>query len=304
MARSDSLEVRLLNRVIPMNKTSGISTYDCIRKLKKLVDIEKIGHAGSLDPLATGLVLILTGEATKLSSYLMDLPKRYIALIKFGKSTDTQDAEGRVVAEGDWSHIDTRGIESVLEVFIGKRKQVPPMYSALKHNGTPLYILARRGKSVERKARDVEIYELKLIKFEAPLLAIEVFCSRGLYIRALAEEIGAELGVPSHLQNLERVAVGHFTLDEAVDCDSMDSLATMEEPGYSMSEALKHLPTVEMTQNEALRLSNGIVPRLSTTSINIAEEKGLIRLIRPDGTLGAIAEISKRGKMSLKRVFG
>ena len=304
MVKSDSSERRLLNRVIPMNKTSGISTYDCVRRLKKLVDIEKIGHAGSLDPLATGLVLILTGEATKLSSYLMDLPKRYIASVQLGRSTDTQDAEGSIVAEGDWGHIERKDIEQIVESFVGKRKQVPPMYSALKHKGTPLYVLARRGKSIERKPRDVEIYELELIEFEPPLFTVEVYCSRGLYVRALAEEIGAELGVPAHLHDLERVAVGHFTIDDTVDCDSIDSLLTIEEPGYSMSEALKHLPTVEVTVEEAARLSNGIAPRLSTSSIDLVNDRALFKLIRPDGSLGAIAEISRRGEVSLKRVFG
>ena len=137
---------KLNNRVIPVAKSPGNSTYDCVRLFKRAIRLEKVGHAGSLDPQAIGLILILTGEATKLSNYLMDLPKRYIADIKLGATTDTQDESGRILTTGSWANVSRESAIEALARFTGKRFQTPPMYSALKHKGTPLYLLARRGE--------------------------------------------------------------------------------------------------------------------------------------------------------------
>jgi tRNA pseudouridine55 synthase len=295
---------KLVDRVIPVRKSAGNSTYDCVRSFKRLVHIDKIGHAGSLDPEAQGLILILTGEATKLSNYLMDLPKRYVADVKLGEATDSQDASGSVTRTGSWEHVTEGMVREVTERFLGKRLQIPPMYSALKHKGRPLYLLARRGERVERTAREVETYEISLVAFEPPLLRLEVFCSRGLYLRVLAEEIGDALGVPAHLGNLVRLRIGHFTLDDAVPDDAFERLLELESPGSSLSDALRHFPAITLSAQQARGIERGMAPRiLPTRTGGLPPSGSFLRLERPDGKLGAIAEVGPAGLIHLRRVF-
>ncbi len=288
------------NLVIPVNKSAGLSTYDVIRRFRKIVPAVKVGHSGTLDPLATGLVLILTGAATKLSNYLMDLPKKYIADIRLGEATDTQDSSGTVLRSAGWDGVAREDIEVVLPRFTGKRKQVPPMYSALKHMGTPLYALARKGQEVDRVPREVDTYEIELLDCSLPLFRIKVHCSRGMYVRVLAEEIGAALGVPACLHSLVRTDVGHFNVDSAINDTDFTALPDMEKPGYSLSEALRHFPAVELTAGQARSLENGIAPRIQEPLLRPGE---YMRLIRPDGELGAIAESGAAGILQLRKVF-
>ncbi len=295
------LKDKLNNKVIPVNKIRGITTFDCIRKLKRFVKIKKIGHAGSLDPVADGLVLLLSGEATKLSNYLMDLPKKYTADIVLGQSTDTQDVTGQVISTGDWRGILKGDIIDALPGFLGKRLQIPPMYSALKFKGTPLYKLARSGQQVERKPREVTTHEINLVSCKLPEFRIEVKCSRGLYIRTLAEEIGEKLGVPSHLSGLRRDAIGHFTIEMAVSTDDFGDFEKMDSPGYSPAEALRYLPVIEMTKGESASLINGIAPSVPQ-DIDLSSGD-IVRLLRFDKTLGGIGEISLTRTIMIKRVF-
>jgi tRNA pseudouridine55 synthase len=270
------MDDRLDNLVIPVNKSHGLSTYDVIRRFRKVVRIRKVGHSGTLDPLATGLVLLLTGNATKLSSYMMDLPKTYIADIELGSSTDTNDAEGKVVETGDWSGITEEAIRSVLPSFLGRREQIPPMFSALKHKGVPLYTLARRGEQVERRPREVETYAMNLLCCELPVFRIETVCSKGMYMRVLAEEIGAKLGVPAYLKNLVRTKIGQFDVDSAVSDDGFDGLAEMEKPGFGMTEALGHLRPVELDEQQAAGVRKGAAPRIDGPSARMGE---IVRLV-------------------------
>ena len=293
------MRITLGNRVLPVNKSSGLSTYDCIRRLKRVASTGKVGHAGTLDPQARGLVLLLTGEATKLSGFIMDLPKRYIADIKLGESTDTSDAAGTVVERGDWGSITRRDIEDVLPRFIGKRSQVPPMYSALKHQGTPLYVLARMGRKIERDPRVVETYEMNLSRFDPPVFRIEVFCSRGLYIRVLAEEIGRALDLPAHLLDLVRTQIGHFTLEDSIDADAFERRLDGRS-GCSLAEAVRHLPALELTPKQARELEHGMAPRMHG---GLPPAGTIVSLLRPDGGLGAICETGAGGSMKIRRVF-
>lgn len=294
------MEDRLNDRVLPVNKSAGVSTYDCIRRLKRLIHLDKIGHSGTLDPPATGLILLLTGEATKLSNYLMDLPKRYVADIKLGESTDTQDATGKVVRTDTWEHITEGDVASVLPGFWGKRMQIPPMFSALKHKGKPLYTLARMGRNIERSPRETNTYEIELVSCSMPVFRIEVFCSRGLYIRMLAEEIGEALGVPAHLASLVRTEIGHFDLDSAVPDDAFGALIEKGEAGYSLSDAVKHLPSLTLSAEQVHGLMHGVVPRMGSS---LPPRGTFVRLIRPDGGLGAIGEVGRTGLLQIKRVF-
>ena len=295
---------KLNHRVIPVNKTRGISTYDCIRRFKRIVHCDKIGHAGSLDPQAIGLVLILTGEATKLSNYLMDLPKRYAAEIELGEATDTQDESGKVLRTGTWEHVTEEAVRSVFPRFLGKRLQTPPMYSALKHRGTPLYLLARRGESIDRNPREVETYEINLMECRLPVISIEVYCSRGLYIRVLAEEIGDALGVPAHLGTLMRTQIGHFGLDDAVADDAFATLLDDGERGFSLTEAVRHFPALRLSDEQSRGLAKGAAPRIIPGARGVLPPAGsLVRLERSDGALGAIAEMGAAGFLQLRRVF-
>ncbi|MDD4857533.1 MAG: tRNA pseudouridine(55) synthase TruB [Candidatus Krumholzibacteria bacterium] len=299
-----SARARLMDRVIPVAKSRGNSTYDCVRAFKRVVRIDKVGHAGSLDPQALGLILILTGEATKLSNYLMDLPKRYVADIRLGETTDTQDESGRILRTGSWAHVDRGSVEAVLPRFMGKRFQTPPMYSALKHKGTPLYMLARRGEKIDRNPREVETYEINLLEFQPPVIRIEVYCSRGLYLRVLAEEIGDALNVPAHLGGLVRRRIGHFSLGEAVSDGEFEKLLDDAAPSYTLADAMGHFPAVILSEEQSRGLSRGIIPRLHPAKQAVFPPQGsLLRLERSDGSLGAIAEMGLGGLIQIRRVF-
>jgi len=294
------MDDRLDNLVIPVNKSRGLSTYDVIRRFRKNVRISKVGHSGTLDPLATGLVLLLTGDATKLSSYLMDLPKTYLADIELGSSTDTNDAEGRVVETGDWSGVTEEDISGILPSFLGKREQVPPMYSALKHRGVPLYTMARRGEHIDREPREVETYGLELVSCDLPVFRIEVVCSRGMYVRVLAEEIGTGLGVPAHLKDLVRTRIGQFELGSAVPDDGFGDIPGIVERSFELAEALTHLRPVELDEQQAAGVRNGAAPRIEAREARAGEK---LRLLDGDGGLCALAEAGPAGMVKLRRVF-
>jgi tRNA pseudouridine55 synthase len=294
------MDYRLDNLVIPVNKSRGLSTYDVIRRFRKSVRTRKVGHSGTLDPLATGLVLLLTGDGTKLSSYLMDLPKTYLADIELGSSTDTNDAEGSVVESGDWSGVKEKDIRDILPSFLGKRRQVPPMYSALKHRGVPLYTMARRGEQIDREPREVETYRLELVSCDLPVFRIEVGCSRGMYVRVLAEEIGAGLGVPAHLKDLVRTRIGHFEIDSAVPDDGFDDIESLRDRSYGLADALSHLRPVELDELQAAGVRNGTAPRIEIREAKAGET---LRLLDDDGALCALAEAGPAGMVRLRRVF-
>ncbi len=288
------------HRVLPVSKSSGQTTYQYVRRIGKLTGIEKIGHAGTLDPVAEGLILILTGEATKLSGYLMDLPKTYRTTIKFGESTDTKDSTGRVLNRGDWSKLEEEKIRSSLARMVGEREQVPPMYSALKHRGTPLYVLARRGERIEREPRRVVVYRIECLECRLPEVELRIKCSRGFYVRVFAENVGKAMGVPSHMNGLVREEIGHFSLENSFDDDSLESIPEQKEPGCSMADALRHLPAYHMIARQADKLNHGIPPQPYHIDLDEGE---LVRLLRDDGWLGGIAVMNGEGGLSIKRVF-
>jgi tRNA pseudouridine55 synthase len=178
------------------------------------------------------------------------------------------------------------------------------MYSALKHRGTPLYLLARRGESIDRSPREIETYEITLVECRLPFISIEVFCSRGLYLRVLAEEVGEALGVPAHLGSLVRTRIGHFDLGAALADDAFETLLEGDPPGFSLGEALRHFPAVKLSDEQSRGLSQGIAPRVPGWTKGALPPAGdLVRLERSDGSLGAIAEVGAAGFLQLRRVF-
>ena len=217
-----------MNGVIIVDKQKGKTSFDEIRDIRKTYNIKKVGHAGTLDPMATGVLIILVGEATKLSDYLMNHDKEYIATLKLGKKTDTGDSEGTIIEEKEIPNLCKENVQNVLNTFIGKSKQIPPMYSAIKVNGKKLYELAREGKEIERQERKIEIYSLEIIKLieenkKIAEIEFKVNCSKGTYIRTLCEDIAEKLGTCGYMKELRRTRVGRFTLNDK------DKFITLEE---------------------------------------------------------------------------
>ena len=200
-----------------INKPLEWSSFDVVKFLRKRIRVKKTGHAGTLDPLATGMLILCSGKATKSISMIQDLPKTYIAEITFGKTTTTYDAEGEVDEEADWNHITQEKIEEILEKeFLGTVNQVPPMYSALKYGGKKLYELAREGKEVERPPRQITFHDHQILNFDPPKLTIKTVCSKGTYIRSLARDLGEALNSKAFLSGLERTSIGHYSVENAL----------------------------------------------------------------------------------------
>jgi tRNA pseudouridine55 synthase len=240
--------------VLLLDKPVGISSNRALQEAKKLLGARKAGHAGTLDPLASGLLVLLFGEATKLAGPLLDDDKEYLATLKLGERTATGDAEGDVVER---KAVRVAGLEAVLARFVGEIEQVPPMYSALKREGVPLYALARRGESVERPARRVRIAEIEKLDFTPPHLRLRVRCSKGTYIRTLAEDIGAALGTCAHLAALRRTASGRFRVDDAMTLEQLASMKNPRQPLLGLERMLHGLPRAELDAGQEARFRNG-----------------------------------------------
>ena len=215
---------RHLSGVFLLNKPLGLSSNSALQKVRRLFNAQKAGHTGALDPLATGLLPICLGEATKFSHYLLDSTKRYQTTVKLGQTTTTGDVEGEILLQREVPALTAERIEAVLQQFRGDIQQVPPMYSALKRDGRPLYELARQGIEIERQARPVSIYQLTLLDFTQDRLVLEVTCSKGTYIRVLGEDIGEALGCGGHLIHLHRTQTGHFELIPSYTLEYLETL--------------------------------------------------------------------------------
>ena len=196
--------------MLVLDKPPGMSSNDAVQKVKRLFAAQKVGHTGSLDPLATGVLPLCFGEGTKFSQFLLSSDKRYRAEIILGVATDTGDSDGQVIAEADASGVTQTDVETALEQFRGEISQVPSMYSALKHNGQPLYKLARQGIEVEREARTVTVYSNELTDFAPQRITLELHCSKGTYVRTLAEDLGQRLGCGAHVSGVRRTSTGPY----------------------------------------------------------------------------------------------
>jgi tRNA pseudouridine55 synthase len=244
--------------ILLIDKSPGPTSFDMVRGVKRLFKVRKAGHLGTLDPFATGLLVICLGEATKLAPFLMGESKTYEAAIRLGVETDTQDLTGKVIAILD-KLPEPGEIYAAAARFVGEIEQVPPMYSAVHHQGQRLYKLARRGEEVERRLRPVTVHRLEVRKIALPEVAVTVTCSSGTYIRTLAADLGAALGCGGHLTRLRRLAVGPFKVEDALALETIGEMTIEERQNrlIPLAECLPGLPAVAIGEREALRLRRG-----------------------------------------------
>jgi tRNA pseudouridine55 synthase len=206
--------------VLNVNKPAGWTSFDAVKRIRGITKVRKVGHAGTLDPFATGVLLVCTGKATKQVSELMGLTKEYVAEIELGKTTDTFDGTGTFLSESEPKGVTQTQIESICRTFQGEQLQTPPMFSAVKVNGQRLYKLAREGRTAERQPRKILVHEIQLLSYHNPLFSVRVTCSKGTYLRALAHDMGEELGCGAYLRNLVRTRIGDYRVEDACELTS------------------------------------------------------------------------------------
>jgi tRNA pseudouridine55 synthase len=292
--------------ILVLDKPKGVSSNHALQAVKRLFFAAKAGHTGSLDPLATGVLPLCFGEATKFSRFLLDADKAYTSTFILGAETDTGDSEGAIVASGDASHISAADVEQVLPRFRGDIEQVPPMYSALKQDGQPLYKLARAGLEVERNSRPVVISELVLLAFRAGEQAqvdVHISCSKGTYVRTLAEDIGKALGCGAHVGALRRTRAGPFSEDSAVSLATLeglkhnDALSEMDALLLPADAALGNLPMVKLTESGGFYIRQGqpvLVPNSPCS--------GMVRVGLESGEFLGVGEILDDGRVAPRRL--
>ncbi len=284
----------MINGFVVIDKPAGITSHDVVSRVRRILGTRKVGHTGTLDPFATGVLPVAVNDGTKCIPFLNEGSKSYEALLRLGVTTDTLDMTGAVLSESDPARITRGQFISSLSEFTGAISQIPPMYSAIKRGGQPLYKLARQGVEVERKARDVEIYSLELLSFDLPHVAIRVVCSRGTYVRSLADDIGRRLGCGAALQELRRSASGPFRIEDAVTLAELEAAAgegRVEALCLSPMAALNHLPDIPLTVEGTEGLRFGRAPSWSATLPEtplVRTEETAVRLTS-SGTLVAIA---------------
>jgi len=295
-----------LSGILNVDKPSGITSHDVVDEIRRLAGQRKVGHAGTLDPMATGVLLVCLGHATRVAEYLMQGRKRYRATIVLGTTTDTYDGDGAIVSSGGASDFSHSEIEAALTRFVGRIEQVPPMYSAIKRKGRPLYELARQGKTVERAPRPVEIDAIDLFDWTTPTLSIEVACSPGTYIRSLAHDLGQQLGGGAYLDTLVRLSSGRFALEDAT---SLERLAEAFEHGQEaryllpLDEAFLDWPAAIVGAEAGRRIVHGQAVNLEGC---LSSDAGgmMARAYDLEGTfLAILSQDSESGQWRPKKVF-
>lgn len=291
--------------VLLLDKPVGFSSNDALIKAKRFLNAMKAGHTGTLDPFATGLLPLCFGEATKFSQDLLEADKTYTTVVHLGIATTTGDTEGDVL-ETKSVDVTEEQIRQVLAQFTGPIAQVPPMYSALKRDGKPLYEYARAGVTLEREARNVVIHELEFLGYDAPLLSLKVKCSKGTYIRVLGEDIGAALGCGAHLKELRRIRVGHLVLEKSITLDYLESLP--EEQRLALLDPvdalLSSFPPVHLNEELARRFLHGQRLALGKETVSLPPETGRVRVYRDaDGQLLGSAQLQEFAILAPERLI-
>lgn len=297
-----------MNIIINLNKPSGMSSQQAVTRVKRLFAASKAGHTGTLDPLATGVLLVCLNEATKISRFFLDMDKKYKARVKLGERTDTYDSEGRVTEVRDVSSTTEVALVNVATAFRGKIKQTPPMFSAVKIKGETLYKLARKGVEIERPERIVEIYDLRISDISFPYFEMEVSCSKGTYIRSLCDDIGLRLGTGAHLVSLERTGIGPFEIKDAVTLDDLrleysgDIKTSLPDKEYfcSPDAALSGLKELHLDERTFRSAMDGVAFADNGSLMLTGEE--FLRLKGPGGNLFGIGR-KNNGKIRVERIL-
>ncbi|MBT73656.1 MAG: tRNA pseudouridine(55) synthase TruB [Gammaproteobacteria bacterium] len=294
---------RNINGIVVLDKAPGCSSNAALQEVKRIFEASKAGHTGSLDSLATGVLPLCLGEATKVSQFLLDSDKRYRARIRLGIRTDSGDSEGNVIEELTEFHVKRREVEKALKKFEGEIEQLPPMYSALKVNGVPLYKLARKGLEVERSLRKVSIYHIALLDFAENVVEIEIACSKGTYIRTIADDLGQDLGCGAHIIALRRTQAGAFTEEdcisaaELIELKESDGLDMIDQHLIPMDKAVLDLPEVKLPSITASHVKNG-----QAVLVRHLPEEGLVRMYEDEQFIG-IGCIDDDGKVAPRRLI-
>jgi tRNA pseudouridine55 synthase len=299
LGRRNKSNCRNVNGILLLDKPAGFTSNQALQKIKGMFRACKAGHTGSLDPIATGLLPLCFGEATKVSQFMLDADKRYWTSIRLGVETATYDAEGEVV-ETRPVDVSKRDLERALKGFEGEIEQMPPMYSAIKKDGEALYKLARKGIEVEREPRSVAIHELKLLSYGDEVLELEMACSKGTYVRSLAHDLGQVLGCGAHVAELRRLGVGDFDIEEAVGLDELEAMSQEDRDALLLpvDEALHDIPEVSLTSLAAHYLVQG-----QPVSVPHSHEPGLIRLYEEGERFLGMGEVLDDGRVAPKRLM-
>ncbi|HEY7544931.1 MAG TPA: tRNA pseudouridine(55) synthase TruB [Blastocatellia bacterium] len=299
-----------MNGALIIDKPEGITSHDAVARIRRAAGTRRVGHAGTLDPFATGVLVVCLGQATRLMQFLVGLDKEYIATVRIGFATDTQDVTGKQITPLRTSkELSLEEITSALNQFVGRQLQTPPMYSAKKVGGERLYKAAREGREIERQPAEIEIYSINLETSDGDWFrenedgsrdfVISVRCSSGTYIRTLANDLGERLGVGAHLAALRRTAVGHFEISRAITLEELESLAPerLSEAIISPADTIAHLPATHLNSDDARMVANG-------RAIELKEEiEGfVIRLLDEKGNLLAVGEIDSERRVIKPRI--
>jgi len=297
-------KVRNISGIVVLDKANGLSSNAALQEVKRLYEANKAGHAGSLDPLATGVLPVCLGEATKVSQFLLDSDKCYRARIKLGIRTDTGDSEGSIIERNAGISVSRKAIERALTKFKGEIEQVPPMHSAIKMNGVPLYKLARKGIAVERKPRLVTLYQVCLLEFVNSELELEISCSKGTYIRTIADDLGQELGCGAHVIELRRTQAGVFTEKDSISAEELAlekeknrGLDKIDQFLIPMDRAIQDLPEVNLPSITASHVKNG-----QAVLVRHLPKNGLVRMYEDEQFIG-IGSIDDDGKVAPRRLI-
>ena len=292
---------RGMDGLLIVDKPEGITSLDVVRRIKHRFGLRKAGHIGTLDPFATGVLPIAVNEGTKLVPFLEEGPKEYEATLKLGEETTTDDCTGQVVLKQEWKDIKPEAVEPLLSTFLGKIHQTPPMFSAVKMQGVPLYRLARKGIEVERKQREVEIYQIQMEGMELPFVRLRVSCSKGTYIRALGRDIGRKAGCGAHLVRLRRIRSGPFSLGQAISWERITNLAAPDALSHwliSLTAALPSLPEVIGDEPLVRKVRFGremMVQDLSARNLPAFRKGEWLKMSSPEEGLVAILKSEVRG---------
>lgn len=294
-----------MDGILNINKPSGPTSHDIVARVRKATGTKRVGHAGTLDPIATGVLVVCLGNATRIVEYLMDWRKSYRATAVFGAETDTEDATGEVIKETDCSHLSREQVEGFIPRFTGEILQTPPMVSAVHHEGKRLYELARAGEVVERAPRRIEIYSLNLVDFvsgKQPSAVLDVECSKGTYIRTLCADIGKALDCGAYMSALTRTAVGRFKVEDAVSIETIEqSPDRLPEILLPIDEALADTPEVHVSDEDAHRIANGVMLPVEALSREELPQIGIpVRIKSPSGLIAIGRLCLAQGRVMLK----